>query len=193
MLQFKFFYSVYISYWSKFSTSIFLISEKCTETFYLQLSFYSIRAFYNLNSSQEVGIQIGQRKSEFSPRKMAPGVNEHRILRSPFKTYSPWVLKTAVYWPTFNGYVQDHQGLPRWLSSRESACNAGDIVDTSLIPMLGRSPGGRNGNPLQYSCLENPMDRGAWWATYSPWDGRKSDTTERLSTHTSSLSDSMRK
>ena len=43
--------------------------------------------------------------------------------------------------------------------------NAGDIRDVSLIPGLGRSPGGRNGNTLQYSCLENPMDRGAWWAT----------------------------
>jgi len=40
--------------------------------------------------------------------------------------------------------------------------NAGD---TGLIPGLGRSPGGGNGNPLQYTCLENSMDRGAWWAT----------------------------
>ena len=43
--------------------------------------------------------------------------------------------------------------------------NAGDIRDTGLIPVLGRSPGGGNGNPLQYSCLENLMNRGAWWAT----------------------------
>ena len=42
-----------------------------------------------------------------------------------------------------------------------SACNAGDL---GLIPGSGRSPGEGNGNPLQYSCLENPMDRGAWWA-----------------------------
>ena len=42
-----------------------------------------------------------------------------------------------------------------------SACNAGDL---GLIPGSGRSPEERNGNPLQYSCLENPMDRGAWWA-----------------------------
>ena len=42
------------------------------------------------------------------------------------------------------------------------ACNARDL---DLIPGLGRSPGGEHGNPLQYSCLENPMDRGAWWAT----------------------------
>ena len=46
--------------------------------------------------------------------------------------------------------------------SKESACNAGDL---DLIPGSGRSPGERNGNPLQYSCLENPMDRGPWKAT----------------------------
>ena len=46
--------------------------------------------------------------------------------------------------------------------SKESACNAGDL---GLIPGSGRSPGEGNGNLLQYSCLENPMDRGALWAT----------------------------
>ena len=45
--------------------------------------------------------------------------------------------------------------------------NAGDVRDSGLIPELGRSPGGGNGNPLHYSCLENPMERGAWWATVS--------------------------
>ena len=43
--------------------------------------------------------------------------------------------------------------------------NAGDVRDAGSIPGLGRSPGGGHGNPLQYSCLENPMDRGAWQAT----------------------------
>ena len=43
--------------------------------------------------------------------------------------------------------------------------NAGDVRDVGSIPGLGRSPGGGNNNPLQYSCLKNPMDRGAWWAT----------------------------
>ena len=46
--------------------------------------------------------------------------------------------------------------------SKESACHAGD---PGLNPGLGRFPGEGKGNPLQYSCLENPMDRGAWWAT----------------------------
>ena len=53
-------------------------------------------------------------------------------------------------------------GLPRWLSGKESPCNAGDL---GSICGSGRSLGEGNGNPLQYSCLENPMDRGAWWAT----------------------------
>ena len=53
-------------------------------------------------------------------------------------------------------------GLPRGLSDKESACNIGD---PSSIPWLGRSPEQGNGNPLQYSCLENPVDRGAWRAT----------------------------
>ena len=43
--------------------------------------------------------------------------------------------------------------------------SAGDIRDTDLIPGLGISPGGGQGHPLQYSCLENPLDRGSWWAT----------------------------
>ena len=48
---------------------------------------------------------------------------------------------------------------------RETACNAGDAGDTGLIPESGRSPGKENGNPPQYFCLGNPMNRGAWWAT----------------------------
>ena len=52
-------------------------------------------------------------------------------------------------------------GLPQWLSSKESTCNAGALGDVGSIPLLGRSPGERNGNPLHYTSLENPMDRGA--------------------------------
>ena len=53
-------------------------------------------------------------------------------------------------------------GLPWWLSGKESTYNAGDL---DLIPGSGRSPGEGNGNPLQYSCLENPKNRGACQAT----------------------------
>ena len=51
---------------------------------------------------------------------------------------------------------------PGGSDSKESACNTGDL---GLIPGSGRSPGEGNENPLQYSCLENPMDRRAWWTT----------------------------
>ena len=53
-------------------------------------------------------------------------------------------------------------GFPGGLDGKESACKAGDL---GSVPGFGRSPGGGHGNTLQYSCLENPMDRGAWWAT----------------------------
>ena len=48
---------------------------------------------------------------------------------------------------------------------KDLPANAGDITDVGLIPGLGKSSGGGHGNPLQYSCLENPMDREAWQAT----------------------------
>ena len=48
---------------------------------------------------------------------------------------------------------------------KNTTADAGDIEDSGLIPGLGRSPGEGNGNPIQHSCLENPMDRGAWGAT----------------------------
>ena len=52
-------------------------------------------------------------------------------------------------------------GFPGDSDDKASACNVGASIS---IPGLGRSPGEGNGNPLQYSCLENSMDRGAWWA-----------------------------
>ena len=55
--------------------------------------------------------------------------------------------------------------LPQWLSGKESACSTGATGDVGSIPGSGRSPGGGHGNPLQYFCLENPMDRIAWRAT----------------------------
>ena len=67
--------------------------------------------------------------------------------------------------------------FPGGLDSKESTCNVGDL---GFILGLGRSPGEGNGYLLQHSCLENPMDRGAWWATVHG-GCKESDTTERLS------------
>ena len=62
---------------------------------------------------------------------------------------------------------------------KESTCSAEDTGDMCSVPGSGRSPGGGNGNPLLYSCLENSVDRGTWWATAHGL--QKSDTTDRLS------------
>ena len=63
----------------------------------------------------------------------------------------------AIYIGTFISIYR----FPRWLNGKESTCNEEDIRDAILIPKSGRSSGGGNGSPLQYSCLENPMDHGA--------------------------------
>ena len=66
--------------------------------------------------------------------------------------------------------------------------NAGDVRDVGSIPPLGRSPGGGLGNPLQYSCLENPHGQRSL-VGYSPWGCKELDTTEQLSTtHTHMVS-----
>ena len=68
--------------------------------------------------------------------------------------------------------------------AKESTCKAGDTGDTVLIPGSGRSPGEGDGNPLQYSCLENPIYREAWWATVHGV-AKESDMTEATEhTHT---------
>ena len=66
---------------------------------------------------------------------------------------------SRIYW-FFSTFF--HQGFPSGSDGKASACNVGDL---GSIPGSGRSPGEGNGNPLQYSCLENSMDGGAWWAT----------------------------
>ena len=71
-------------------------------------------------------------------------------------------------------------GFPDGSGGKESACNSGDL---GSIPELGRSLGGGHGNPLQYSCLENPHGQRSL-AGYSPWGHKESDRTDRLSTHT---------
>lgn len=74
-----------------------------------------------------------------------------------------------------NGPIASVTGFPDGSDGKESACNAGD---PGSIPELGRSPGEENGNPLQYSCLENSMDREAW--TASVHEVTESDMTEQL-------------
>ena len=84
----------------------------------------------------------------------------NKPLRFPCLESPVFLLPGTVKGLNFQAYL----GLPQWLSGKESACNAGDAGGT--IPGSGKSSGGGNGSLLQRSCLENPMDRGAWWATF---------------------------
>ena len=88
---------------------------------------------------------------------------------------------------TLHGLGQIHNnmypsllGFPDGSVVKNSPANAGDA---GLIPWSGRPPRGGHGDPLQGSCLENPMDRGACWATYSPCGRKELDTAERLGTY----------
>ena len=82
----------------------------------------------------------------------------------------------AVY---IQGFPEGTSGLKK---KKNPPANAGDARNTSSIPGSGRSPGVGSGNPLQHSCLEDSMDRGAWTVTVQ--GGRKESDTEQLSTHT---------
>ena len=78
---------------------------------------------------------------------------------------------------------KDHQPRVGGAEVKNPPADAGDVRDTGSVPRSGRYPGVGNGNPLQYSCWENPTDRGAWQVIV---DGiaKESDTTERMNTHT---------
>ena len=73
----------------------------------------------------------------------------------------------------FTDLLEDSQAA---LVVKNPPANEGDVKDVGSIPGLGRSSRGGHDNPLQYSCLEQPMDKGAWWAT--PWGRKELDTTE---------------
>ena len=79
---------------------------------------------------------------------------ENRVPDAPSSLQSPLLLTPPQDIVTTRGFPGGSEG-------KESACNVGDL---GSIPGSGRSPGEGNGNPLQYCCLENSMDRGAWWA-----------------------------
>ena len=83
-------------------------------------------------------------------------------------------------------------GFPGGAVVKSPPASAGEARVAGSIPGWGRSPGEGNGNPLQYSCLENSMDRGDWWG-YSPWHHRGSDTTEQPKHTQSSLTDPFNK
>ena len=89
------------------------------------------------------------------------------------------LVHTQTVHPFIYIYIVIYGGFPGGSDGKESAFNAGDL---GSIPRLGRSPGEENGNPLQYSCPENSMDREAWQATVH--GVTELDTTEQLTTTT---------
>ena len=94
------------------------------------------------------------------------------------------IYKTVVPWFRFildcQAFLSSNMSFPGGSDGKESACNA---RDPGLIPGLGRFPGEGNGNPLQYSCLENSRNREAWWATVVHGVTKSMDMTEQR-THT---------
>ena len=88
------------------------------------------------------------------------------------ETYTQYLV--IIYYGKEPEKVYINMGFPGGSDSRDSACNTGD---PDSVPGLGRSPGEGKGNPLQYYCLGNPIDRGAWWATVHGV-AKESDTTD---------------
>ena len=89
--------------------------------------------------------------------------NNSKYYFSSFCTL-PFIMKiSATNFSSNYRFLIGIMGFPGGSVSKQSTCNARDVGDTGSIPGLGRSPGGGHGNPLQYSCLVNLMDRGAWW------------------------------
>ena len=104
---------------------------------------------------------------------------KHNFLPMEGSPFWKWVFTSRVWAAPCLG-ICEVLGFPRGSDGKEAVCNAGDV---GLIPESGRSPEEGNGNPLQYPCLENPMDRGHYSLVgYSPWGCKESGTTERLST-----------
>ena len=101
------------------------------------------------------------------------------LRRGKKKTNVPWdcLQKSLFFFFSSEDKQEKGKGFPGSSDGKESACNVGDL---GSIPGTGRSPRERNGNSLQYSYLENPMDGGAWWAIVYGVT-KSSSTTERLS------------
>ena len=131
------------------------------------------------------------------PPKVNPSTSLEGCIRIP-PDHSLWVTSNKAHAQTTRLWAHPYlvktalcrdgiQYMPRpiyhvlcSLAGKESPCNVGDL---GSIPGLGRSPGGGHGNPLQYSCLENPHGQRSLVGC-SPWGLEELDTTERLSTHT---------
>jgi len=117
---------------------------------HLQILFMLFLCHYTLFSRQLPLLKFHPSSSTLSKTFQKNSANPWKI----FFSHCPYITSPKLSW------------LPRWLSGKKNPpANTGDSGDTGSIPGSGRPSGEGNGNPLQYSCLEYPMDRGDWWAT----------------------------
>ena len=134
--------------------------------------------------------QLGNRHTQRKDGVMTEGEDGHlhtkeRLPRKPALltswSWTPSLQNCEKFNSLFKqrGLFYFAMATPGGSDGKESACNAGDL---GLIPGSGRSPGGGHGNPLQYSCLENPHGQRSL-TSYSPWGRKESDMTEQLSAH----------
>ena len=128
------------------------------------------------NSFQQKSIKLSSEDIGWVSYNTYPqGVNSQfsrrTIVPIPWCGFPPYIIKhsSVIRWVSYNSIQFWHclykDGLPRALVVKNLPANVRDIKDLGSIPGSGRSLGGRHGNPLQYSCLENPMDREDWCAT----------------------------
>ena len=120
------------------------------------------------------------------PNAGSPGSIPGQGTRSCMPQIDPWCpnmqpIQTQLLMSDFCLPIRVPWGFPDGSDSKESACNE---RDPGLIPGSGRSPGKGNGNPLQYSCLENPMNRGAWWTTVHGVAKSRTRLSNWVRTHT---------
>ena len=112
---------------------------------------------------------IGKRASQVAQLVKNPFAMQETLVQ--FLCWEDPLERDSLPTPVFLGFLGGSDG-------KESTCNVGDL---GLIPGLGRSPGERNGNPLQYSCSENPPGQRSL-VGYSPWGHKESDMSKQLST-----------
>ena len=127
------------------------LSFKCCLQDLLHPCYQSVQENYFWSSSAQ--------QQERSMQEKLPCFNFQAIHRSSNKALQKLQLKSKYKFP--RNYHEPNTGFPGGSDGKESACSVGDL---GLIPGLGRSPGGRHGNPLQYSAWRILTDRGAWWA-----------------------------
>ena len=109
------------------------------------------------SNSSNLIVWTARLASDTLPHQISSVSLQHMTLLKNIIFLFPRLLK--------EGAKKSYLGLPWWLSSKGSACNAREVGDAGLIPGLRRFPRRGHGNPLQYSCWENSMDRGTWRAT----------------------------